>query len=158
MRKDRHGFTIIEVIIVIVIIGVLATVAGPRLLSTNTHVEVSEAISWMDKISSDKQVCYYENDLSHSACPYDSSGTDLLSIGAPNGAAGFVFVADAYAGAGQNIYEISACKAGSCLWLLHGASFASFNAATCATGARTNLDDNVVRWYACNAYAGMQPK
>lgn len=44
-RKKQSGFTLLEIIIVIIIIGVLASLALPRLMSTVGFARCSEAIN-----------------------------------------------------------------------------------------------------------------
>jgi len=43
LRQDRSGFTLIELMIVVVIIGILAALAIPRFMAANTRSKQSEA-------------------------------------------------------------------------------------------------------------------
>lgn len=54
----RKGFTMIELIFVIVILGILASVAIPRLASTRTDAEISAAIANLRTLQSDAAAYY----------------------------------------------------------------------------------------------------
>ena len=50
MRFDRKGFTLIELIIVIVIIGVLASVAAPMMTGVKAKAIISEALTGLSAV------------------------------------------------------------------------------------------------------------
>ncbi|MDO2408908.1 type II secretion system protein [Campylobacter magnus] len=54
----KKGFTMIELIFVIVILGILASVAIPRLAATRTDAEISAAVSNLRTILSDAAAYY----------------------------------------------------------------------------------------------------
>ncbi len=52
MQKSKNAFTMIELVFVIVILGILASVAIPRLAATRTDAEISKAIADISSIRS----------------------------------------------------------------------------------------------------------
>lgn len=58
MKKMRHGFTMIELIFVIVIIGILAAVAIPKLAATRDDAKISQIIANSKTLFSDLNSYY----------------------------------------------------------------------------------------------------
>ena len=58
---NRKGFTLLELIIVIVIVGVLASLALPRLFSVIEGSRATEALSTIASIRSAMERCYLMN-------------------------------------------------------------------------------------------------
>ena len=58
MRKQNKGFTLIELMIVVTIIGILAVVAGPELMKYQTRAKTSEAIQNVSKIADGARAYY----------------------------------------------------------------------------------------------------
>jgi len=96
LKKNKSGFTLLEVIIVIIIVGVLASLALPRFFST---VEYSRATEAMQSIASARQSierCYlmtsdYQDCTSFATIDIDDPGTSpnahftyAITSGGPN--------------------------------------------------------------------------
>ena len=52
MNKSKHAFTMIEMVFVIVVLGILAAVAIPRMAATRTDAEVTKGIADVSSIRS----------------------------------------------------------------------------------------------------------
>lgn len=59
--KTQRGFTIIEIMIVVVIIGILAAIAIPMFTSHMTHAKASEAMLQLNKMAVDAKTYYFAN-------------------------------------------------------------------------------------------------
>ncbi len=64
---NKRGFTLLEIIIVIIIIGVLASLALPRFFKTVEFSRASEALSNLSSIRGAMQRCYVI-DNAYTAC------------------------------------------------------------------------------------------
>lgn len=69
----KKGFTLLEIIIVIIIIGVLASLALPRLFRTIEYSRSAEALAAMATIRNAVERCYLMNNGSLSGCIASSS-------------------------------------------------------------------------------------
>jgi prepilin-type N-terminal cleavage/methylation domain-containing protein len=59
--RQQRGFTIIELMIVVVIVGILAAVAIPMFTSHMTHAKASEAMLQLNKLAVDAKTYYFAN-------------------------------------------------------------------------------------------------
>jgi type IV pilus assembly protein PilE len=60
VRGDNHGFTLVEIIIVIIIVGVLASLALPRFFSTVEYSRSTEALTNLSAIRQAMERCYLQ--------------------------------------------------------------------------------------------------
>ena len=65
--KQKSGFTLLEIIIVIIIVGVLASLALPRLFSTVEFSRSGEALAAFSSLRSSLERCYLQNS-SYNTC------------------------------------------------------------------------------------------
>ena len=70
MKKltNTAGFTLLEIIIVIIIVGVLASLALPRFFSTVEFSRSAEALSALSVIRGSMERCYLQNGGSYANC------------------------------------------------------------------------------------------
>ena len=68
LRANKSGFTLLEIIIVIIIIGVLASLALPRLFSTVEFSRSTEALASFATIRGSLERCYLINNANYSTC------------------------------------------------------------------------------------------
>ena len=77
-KRNKKGFTLLEVIIVIIIIGVLASLALPRLFSTVEYSRATEALNTMSSMRQSMERCYTSNNQTYAgATPCTISTLDL---------------------------------------------------------------------------------
>lgn len=77
INKNRRGFTLIELMIVVVIIGILASMAIPRFMRATTKAKMSEARQLLKQIYTMQHAYRQENDT------YTLNGV-TASAAAPN--------------------------------------------------------------------------
>ena len=102
--KNNSGFTLLEIIIVIIIVGVLASLALPRLFSTIEFSRSTEAFASITTVRSSLERCYLMNDENYLACNTFTS----LDIDDPTAAPNAHFTYSI--GAAVNAYTITAAR------------------------------------------------
>ena len=86
--KQKSGFTLLEIIIVIIIVGVLASLALPRLFSTVEFSRSGEALASFASLRSSLERCYLMNNSTYAPCTLAS--LDLTDPGnSPNAHFGY---------------------------------------------------------------------
>ena len=75
--KHRSGFTLLEIIIVIIIIGVLASLALPRLFSTVEFSRSAEALAAIATIRSSLERCYLQSNATYVGCNLTAAANTL---------------------------------------------------------------------------------
>jgi len=75
LRKvnDRKGFTLIELMIVVAIVGILAAIAIPAYLDYTVKAKISEVTNAMDAIA--QAACEYHTSMGH----FPNSTTDITN-------------------------------------------------------------------------------
>ena len=77
----KKGFTMIELIFVIVILGILASVAIPRLAGTREDAEISSAVANLRTLVSDANVYYVtKGDLKEKGTTNDAKWSAITSV------------------------------------------------------------------------------
>jgi prepilin-type N-terminal cleavage/methylation domain-containing protein len=99
MRRDRGGFTLIEVLIVVVIIGILAVIAFPNYASSKEQAYVSQLKGDLRRLSDAQesylfdQGTYYAGAVPAAGLMYEpSQGVQITVVNA--GASGWSAVAE----------------------------------------------------------------
>ncbi|MCD4779380.1 MAG: prepilin-type N-terminal cleavage/methylation domain-containing protein [Candidatus Omnitrophica bacterium] len=102
--NNKSGFTLLEIIIVIIIVGVLASLALPRFFSTVEFSRSTEALSASSSIRQSLERCYLGNNGNYVGCTLAA-----IDLADPGGSPGAHF---AYAIAGQSAtgYTITATR------------------------------------------------
>lgn len=67
-RNTKSGFTLLEVIIVIIIVGVLASLALPRFFSTVEFSRSTEALMAFTSLRGSMDRCYLSNGSNYTGC------------------------------------------------------------------------------------------
>ena len=75
--NKKEGFTLLEIIIVIIIVGVLASLALPRLFKTVEFSRSGEALASFSSIRSAMERCYLQRGGNYTACTTFSSALDV---------------------------------------------------------------------------------
>ena len=66
--KNKSGFTLLEIIIVIIIVGVLASLALPRFFSTVEFSKSTEAFTSLTAVRQALERCYLQNSGNYANC------------------------------------------------------------------------------------------
>ena len=81
MMRNKNGFTLIELVMVIVIVGILAAIAIPKFVDLATQARISATKSGLGTIRSVIAIQYAKNAASGSASFPSAITTDLFADG-----------------------------------------------------------------------------
>lgn len=71
-RSKESGFTLLELLVVVIIVGILATVAVPSFTKAMERARQTEAAAFLDTLKTSEEAYYQENQK------YTGSFTDLM--------------------------------------------------------------------------------
>ncbi len=77
--NNKSGFTLLEIIIVIIIVGVLASLALPRFFATVEYSRSTEALAAISAVRQALERCYLQRNGDYTAC----NGFGVLDIEDP---------------------------------------------------------------------------
>jgi type IV pilus assembly protein PilA len=100
MKNNQQGFTLIELMIVVAIIGILAAVALPAYQDYTKQARYSEVISISNAVKTAVSICIQERGGSLDSACSTSSGSDVAVIRAATTAQGSTVVASAAVASG----------------------------------------------------------
>jgi prepilin-type N-terminal cleavage/methylation domain-containing protein len=109
LKNKKSGFTLLEIIIVIIIVGVLASLALPRLFATVEYSRSTEATNSFTAVRGSMERCYLKNG-NYARC-VNFADLDAMDPGASPGAH-FSYGITSYDAANQS-YTITATRSGT---------------------------------------------
>ncbi len=104
LDKNKSGFTLLEIIIVIIIIGILASLAMPKFFKTVEYSRATEALGSLGAIRRAMDICYQPT-RDFTPC----NGFSALSVEDPGAMAGAHW-GYTFSGLAANTYTITATR------------------------------------------------
>ena len=83
MKSVQKGFTLIELMIVVAIIGILAAIAIPQYQNYIAKSQVSRAVAELGSIKTAYEDCLNNGQTATGACDLGFTGSSILSLSAP---------------------------------------------------------------------------
>src|SRR3990167_3786270 len=91
MRNTQQGFTLIELVVVIVILGILAATALPKFIDLSGDAKTAKVEGVAGAVASSASIQYAGNKVNSTTYPYaqgDACSGNYLQTGMPTGCAG----------------------------------------------------------------------
>ena len=82
--RSKKGFTLVELLIVVLILGALAAIAVPRIIGGATNAKTNACKTNVDLINAHIELYYANNDAWPSALTDVTGDTDYFPDGEPN--------------------------------------------------------------------------
>ena len=105
LKKNNSGFTLLEIIIVIIIVGVLASLALPRFFKTVEYSRSTEALTSLNAVRQAMERCYLQR-ASYATC--DVFGN--LDVEDPSASPNSHFATYVMSGLAATTYTITATR------------------------------------------------
>jgi type IV pilus assembly protein PilA len=109
-NNNKSGFTLIEIIVVLIIVGILAAIALPNLFQNVTRSQASAALASVDGYKTSIEACAVKNNQTAGTAP-----CDMANIGLPSNVSNFTIAIAAASGtpSGANLaYQITGTDGG----------------------------------------------
>lgn len=135
-RRAQKGFTLIELMIVVAIIGILAAIAIPQYQQYTTKAKFAEVISTAESYKSAVAMCVQENAGVLTGCTAGAKGIPALPTTLPTNVSALdvtdgVVTATATASAGSYVYAVSPTTNNGVLTWTHTAADTCLAANVC---------------------------
>jgi prepilin-type N-terminal cleavage/methylation domain-containing protein len=110
--KNRKGFTLIEIIVVLIIIGVLVAMALPGLFAQIARQRVQEAMNTMNMMRSAMESCGISNNYDFATCDWTTISMSDPSYNTPAGSNMGSKFTYTWSALGSNTYTMTATSTG----------------------------------------------
>lgn len=77
MKSKCRGFTLIELMVVVVVVAILSAIAIPSYKDYVLRARITQAISWLASTQTRMEQCYQDNHAYTNCCPAASSTDDF---------------------------------------------------------------------------------
>ncbi len=110
IQRVKRGFTLIEILIVVVILGILAAIVIPQFAESADSAQANAAHSTLQTIRSQFELCKFKND-----CDCDDSMSDILTTLVDEG-----YLQSSPVDGSNNVADGYALEFGNCRFTIDG--------------------------------------